>query len=51
MHTCTQTLEALQARMQVLPGWPPNSPVLNPNEMLWANIGRRLSGKDFKSCA
>jgi hypothetical protein len=49
MHTCEETLAALQWRMQILPGWPPNSADLNPIDLLWAIIGRRLAGKDFHS--
>jgi hypothetical protein len=47
MHTSMPTIKAIGPYMNILLGWPPNSPGLNPIEMLWAIIGRRLAGKDF----
>ena len=32
-HTCSQTIEWISQRAVVVPGWPPNSPDLNPIEM------------------
>jgi hypothetical protein len=47
VRTPMPTIEAIGPYMNTLPGWPPNSPDLKANRMLWAIIGRRLAGKDF----
>ena len=41
-HTSEDTVAWLQRQCLVLPGWPPNSPDLNPIEMIWAIIKARL---------
>jgi hypothetical protein len=46
-HTAQSTIDFLTPEMQILAGWPANSPDLNPIEMLWSIIGHRLAGKEF----
>jgi hypothetical protein len=46
VHTSMPTIEAMGSHMNILPGWPPNSPDLNPIEMFCAIIDRRLAGRD-----
>ena len=42
-HTSQKVLDWLQQQhVCVVPGWPPNSPDLNPIEMLWGVIKRKL---------
>lgn len=48
-HTSQKVLDWLQSRnVCVLPGWPPNSPDLNPIEMLWGVMKRKL-GPSWKN--
>ena len=42
-HTCQETMKWLRDKINILPGWPPNSPDLNPIEMLWALIKHQLN--------
>jgi hypothetical protein len=41
-HTAKSTMDYLQSIYLVLPGWPPNSPDLDPIEMIWALLKVRV---------
>jgi transposase len=41
-HIAAATTWFLRSRCLVLPGWPPNSPDINPIEMVWSIVKARV---------
>ena len=42
-HNSQVSLDYLYSRVKVVPGWPPNSPDMNPIEMIWAIVKKKLN--------
>lgn len=47
-HTARATMEWLKSKVLIVPGWPPNSPDLNPIELIWAIIKKKLKKKMWR---
>ena len=43
-HLSQEAMTWLRSRARIMPGWPPNSPDLNPIEMIWSIIKMRIRG-------
>ena len=48
-HQSKETYESLSTKLNILPGWTPNSPDLNPIELLWGIIKKILKKKEISS--
>lgn len=49
-HNAKETLDYLSSqKVKVMPGWPPNSPDLNPIEMLWGVLKKQLRKRAIES--
>ena len=47
-HTASSTIKWLKERVVLVPGWPPNSQDLNPIEILWGIIKKKLKKKRWE---
>jgi len=48
-HGSKNTFEKLSNQINILPGWPPNSPDLNPIELLWGIMKNILKKKEIST--
>ena len=46
-HNFQNTIDELSNVLNILPGWPPNSPDLNPIELLWGIMKNILKKKEI----
>jgi hypothetical protein len=47
-HAANSTMLAFEGKIQVLEGWPPQSPDGNVDEMTWSIIGQKIAGFDWR---
>ncbi|OHT16160.1 hypothetical protein TRFO_42012 [Tritrichomonas foetus] len=48
-HTSSSTMQYFIRKTKIIPDWPPKSPDLNPIEMIWSIIKRKIKSTEIKN--